>query len=687
MSNNEDSESHGVNQSLQHYNVNPGRHGSGTINRVVDYGFHAHARRRQSSTQTLDAKHVALKFQQSNLPNIPPTEQSTTYIDSPQSEYEGLAHELHRAMVDAYPDCNNTFLPLGELERICQESVVRRELKRAFRNSSTKLVESYTKYVCDDSRNPKQRENTSVKLFAILVLMGKLDMIGDLIEAGIKDRHLPLRKSKTKYPSDFMLVKNEITVNGVLEQITCCENWGSNDKNEFYSRQWGLLSPYFDKAEDGSVVLYDLDEQVIMPWTTIGEQAVGGFSDVMHVTIHKDHHAFAAQSFAIKTPSSEDDIPFEDELQTLKKVEERFHLISVYAAYRKGSEHSFILPWADGGTLLDLWNEDPQSLRSKVFVENHEDTEAQREKLVIRWIASQLVGLTGEFGLGFLHDTHFPRSQWDGKLNAVQTERRYGIHSNIKPTNILHFKQDGQISEQHSIKVVRGLGHLKISGFGLTTFHSTLTRQPRTGPRSATYRPPEFGLESALCSEKIDIWSLGCVMLQFLTWFIGGREALAEFNWKRLEETVYNGLKFREDNFFNITKSGGRTHKSSVQNHIEDLQREIGQNNYLHDCLVLIRTKMLQIDPEKRAGFEEISAILQECYEKHEPVENSPPLSVDGESNFAPPSVFSLPDGSIASSVSSQPEILAASFLRDILKRNPTTTRTSLIFSMLKPSS
>ena len=235
-------------------------------------------------------------------------------------------------------------------------------------------------------------------------------------------------------------------------------------------------------------------------------------------------------------------------------------MLPVYAAYRRGKQYSFIFPWADGGSLIDLWARDPLTLKERVFVDKHEATDTHRARKVITWVACQFSGLTGRLGLGFLHDTQFLEPLQATLVVPDEREKQYGIHGDIKPHNILYFEQDHNGDGSH-------LGLFKISDFGLTGFHSALTRSRHQPPRphSPTYRAPEYREFDAYLSRKYDIWSLGCVMLQFLTWLISGPDGLRQFDEARLDEKDDNNLNFNEDKFFAITRDRDARHKKSVQ--------------------------------------------------------------------------------------------------------------------------
>ncbi|KAI0188202.1 kinase-like domain-containing protein [Xylaria flabelliformis] len=609
------------------------QHESDVDSHVADYGFQAWARKSKkskpihNSNDFMGLEAVATQLTLSSKDDL------AIDLDQLLTENSNLAHTLEEAMLPAFPNDSQNYLPLGKVETICRRDVVRHELLRTFRDDLPS-VDRYTNYVCGDQNDSDQDENTSRKIFANLVLIGELDKINDFAEAGIKDRHLPLRKaSREQGGGKFTLVKRPTLNRTGTEPLSCFNDWNPVSKRKFYDNQWRLLSPYFDRAADGSVGLYELDEQSIMPWIDIGEEKkgsyvptenVGGFGKVTQVTIHPDHHDFEATKFAIKELFEVDDTPFTNEFRNLKKVETRDHLLPVFAAYRRGARYSFIFPWADGGSMFDLWGSEPLTLKERVLMDVHEATDAHRTQKVIIWVACQLAGLTGKLGLGFLHDTQFLEPDQPA-LAVPESEKRYGIHGDIKPHNILYFQQ-GQNMDKC------GLGLFKISDFGLTGFHSSVTRSrvAATGPHSPTYRSPEYGISETYLSRKYDIWSLGCVLLQFLTWLISGPQGLRQFDQDRFDEVDETNPKFKEDNFFKAVHKDGNFFKAvqnedngfktvvkiSVQSRIEALQLVVNPGNYLYDCLELIKTRMLLIDVKERADCREVHDSLTRYHQR-----------------------------------------------------------------------
>ncbi|KAK5637228.1 hypothetical protein RRF57_012940 [Xylaria bambusicola] len=581
----------------------PSQHDSDVVSRVADYGFEAWARNSEITKPSHDSNYFI------GLENLDEKEAKTP-------EY-GLQDTLEEAMHPQFNNDTQTYLPLGQLEAICRRDVVHRELSHTF-GATCCDIDRYTDYVCGRQDNPGRDKSTSRKIFAILVLLGQLQRINDFWKAGIEDRHLPFRREYTG--GTLTLFKRSVLNRQESEPALFFDSWKNFERRKFYETQWRLLSPYFGRASDDTVALYELDEQCIMPWVNIGEEKRGsfmpserngGFSKVTKIFIHPDHHAFPSEVFAIKQLDDSGDIPFQQEFKNLKRVETRTHLLTVYAAYRRGKQYSFIFPWADGGSLDELWAKNPLVLKEKMCGGTHEDSDAGRTQRFITWLAGQFCGLTGRCGLGFLHDTQDLTPPQQNLVVPEETEKKFGIHGDIKPGNILYF-------EQEEAKGGSGLGLFKISDFGLTGFHSTLTKSQAgpPGPHSPTYRAPEFREYAAYLSRKYDIWSLGCVMLQFLTWLISGPDGLKQFDDARVKDMDQTDLQIADDKFFIITQNGGAAHKPSVQDHIINLQSKVTKDKYLYGCLALIKDKMLELDNKIRANCEEVHRALASSYER-----------------------------------------------------------------------
>jgi serine/threonine protein kinase len=183
------------------------------------------------------------------------------------------------------------------------------------------------------------------------------------------------------------------------------------------------------------------------------------------------------------------------------------HIVRFITAFRRGGrehlEHYICFEWADGGTLDDLWSTFPEPRLSSSLV---------------RAVVDQLHGLAQA-----LRAAHYLQSTDEESLQESY------IHGDIKPSNILWFKQGGEI------------GTLKIADWGEAKVYraNTATRERDTTARYGTrrYEPPE--VETGLMVDSLepketrsrlyDIWSFGCLTFEFLAWLLYGKEGLKLF--------------------------------------------------------------------------------------------------------------------------------------------------------------
>jgi serine/threonine protein kinase len=223
---------------------------------------------------------------------------------------------------------------------------------------------------------------------------------------------------------------------------------------------------------------------------------------------------------------------FQQELNAFQKAKPGSHLIEICAAFKKGDNYSFLFPWADGGTLNHLWKEHPYDIVTKNQVGWSE---------FCRWICMQCHGIFRD--LRAIHEPH-DKSQ---RKEKGENEELYGIHSDIKPDNLLYFTKDGP-----------PLGLLKVSDLGLMKFHRLISRTVQSksmGNAYQTYRAPEHDL-GLMRSRKIDIWAFGCLFAEFLTWAIIGKDGIEDFKTKRINEDKRfpdkNKGEWSEDHFFTM---------------------------------------------------------------------------------------------------------------------------------------
>ncbi|RSL85188.1 hypothetical protein CEP51_003470 [Fusarium floridanum] len=326
-------------------------------------------------------------------------------------------------------------------------------------------------------------------------------------------------------------------------------------------------------------------------------------------TLHRQDEDEQSDCFAIKKPH----IPcLNDYLQEIEPFDklgiddngpDLNHLIPLQLTFKHGRDYYLVFPWADGN-LKKFWRQ-----RSA----NPKDPDE------VRWFMAQCSGIAR--GLRKLHHLSTQLSSQKAananSVNAINgTEmilggKEWGRHGDIKPENILWFE---------NYKGERDF--LVISDFGLTQFNSAHSRskvqQDQILGYSGTYRPPDLHLENQPISQNYDVWSLGCVFLEFLSWFLlGYREAVDVFAQERLKDGPKGEV--REDTFFTFEKGDKEPHdmskramlKKSVVQWIEKLHKIPECTEPFHSLLDLIQFTMLVPNSDDRSKCRPVDTRLR----------------------------------------------------------------------------
>ncbi|KAK1715595.1 kinase-like domain-containing protein, partial [Colletotrichum lupini] len=185
--------------------------------------------------------------------------------------------------------------------------------------------------------------------------------------------------------------------------------------------------------------------------------------------------------------------------------------------------------------------------------------------------------------------------------NVLLDNKHWGRHGDIKPENILWFKKYEESRRNF----------LVISDFGLTRFNTADSRSKVAYDAvkgfSGSYRPPDVDLKRTI-SQRYDIWSLGCVFLEFVSWFLVGHDRTQkDFTDSRLQEDgSHTGSRILlEDKFFNFNPSKDDAPstadvKTSVTDWIDDLHQQKSCAEPVHEMLNLIQYTMLVPDAKER---------------------------------------------------------------------------------------
>jgi serine/threonine protein kinase len=164
-------------------------------------------------------------------------------------------------------------------------------------------------------------------------------------------------------------------------------------------------------------------------------------------------------------------------------------------------------------------------------------------------------------------------------------------------------------------------GRLILADFGRSTFHKAGLESyiENTPFRSSTYEPPDVELKITT-SLRYDIWSLGCVYLDFITWMSLGFEGILDFSHRRL--TSHPKLcQIRTDQFYMLKDPNNMQVKEyilkpSVDTWVSKLRKEYRFCPALGDFLDLILEHMLRIQETDRLRPHELLKKLSGIHDK-----------------------------------------------------------------------
>lgn len=212
-------------------------------------------------------------------------------------------------------------------------------------------------------------------------------------------------------------------------------------------------------------------------------------------------------TFAVKRLITDKEEDFKREVAMLRQLGgKKPHTVKLLTTFRHGRTYSLLFPWAECD-LLDYWQRHP----------GHRE----KSRPLIAWVAHQCHGL-----LDALHWIHNPSS-----TVLDPNDQLYGRHGDIKPENILWYKQNAD--GPHPL----ASGELVFTDFGLSALNHNKSRSNvKNGDfhHTTTYAPPESVLPDNFISRSIDIWALGCVYLEFVTWVVGGPSLVGKFQGARM---------------------------------------------------------------------------------------------------------------------------------------------------------
>ncbi|EUC46751.1 hypothetical protein COCMIDRAFT_4172 [Bipolaris oryzae ATCC 44560] len=485
------------------------------------------------------------------------------------------------------------FVPNSHVREIVTSEAVRIELDKSNYSTFRRI-----------HKDPVTTEDYSAykKILTILYLIKKPSKIRMFVSYGVCDKDLPLGIHQTSN-KPHCLPELRSRSNHSARPIVFRRRDYTDD---FFHSQWKVLAPVFGNHEERRDRPIVLEPEVILPFISHSKVTrESGFGDVYKTEIHPDHHDLGIASgnvFAIKKLKSPDREAFNQEATVLNRISNKRHghehLITLLTTFQYDEKFHFIFPWADAD-LLEFWK-------------RHE--QAPGGEMVGKWIIEQCRGLADALnsihryattsGTTLFNAFHLTEQvDSDKKKRLIRTDSAgndhhlrslFGRHGDIKPENILWYPSENSTG---------GHGVLKIADFGVARFstvNSWDTHKTGRIPNTDTYRSPEMDLNGNLTT-ACDVWALGCVFLQFVTWYCGGNILVEWFGKRRLVKDPQQA-NMETDTFFVLYLEQGKRKakvKPAVVEVIETLQGYQTCTREYRELLDMIQQDMLVVQQQE----------------------------------------------------------------------------------------
>lgn len=565
---------------------------------------------------------------------MPPQRETDNLTNSTNAETpsQAVRENVTQALLRASKrDCNNSrdrFIPRSSLAHIINADLVGR-LLRTIPGKCTEDAnhrQHVAQLICPETGECSCRGRHCLgrrMIFATLLLCGREDLIQAFLPPATLqtcDNNLPLRFNSPEAP-DYGLNPDE--------------------RELFFHFQWQVYTPFvagITSATGESEMCFP--EEASLPWmetTRMGEQVLGEVSYVERIEIDPLSHSlddetkvFALKTFEQKLTPGLSAQRFRREVTANIEVRKHDRIVPLLTAFTYRERFYLVFPLATEGSLEKLWRayipagivQDPAPARIADWYSDE-------------WLIGECLGIAEA-----LLATH-------GSVGCSPETADGLLHADIKPENILCFLK----SDQDKESIV-----LKLADFGEAT-RATSNLPANAVAHVMTYRPPEHS-PGNIITLNYDVWSLGCLFLDFVIWATFGQDGLETFAQDREDEpdeaaVTENPAQMIEDTFFKRVKQeptpflltrlrlrtkretkvgSGRattTRSLCLTSHVDITSRlkdavilrlALPEQNArcsdrLKQLIVFIRDRMLVVNPRRRADSREVRDYLQRLFE------------------------------------------------------------------------
>jgi serine/threonine protein kinase len=213
---------------------------------------------------------------------------------------------------------------------------------------------------------------------------------------------------------------------------------------------------------------------------------------------------------------------------------------------------------------------------------------------LVNWASEQIRGVCD--ALSYIHEHVY--EEMDKTI-----VKRIGFHHDLKPANILLFESGN--GDHGPIWKIGDFGSGAVKYTHLSEVPEFFNRKASTG--DPTYSAPEY-LVSGKVSRPKDIWSLGCIFVEVLVWFlVSEKDAVAQF--ERSRRVSAYGEQSQKGIYW-TQQDGKPLLNQAVADQLEALQRKAGESVFFTRTLTCVR-RMLHVDPIQRPSAGQLCSDLQ----------------------------------------------------------------------------
>ena len=191
------------------------------------------------------------------------------------------------------PISGSNFVPLSAVRNLCRSETASAAVEAII---STDFQDRQG--IIENILGNDRKLGAFSKIFSILVLMGKAEVISEFLDEGLHDDILPLKFEQNNLGGVEAFSQNRPGMTYKLFRY-----WSNCQVQEFERVQWSLIAPVLNTAtgfSGGNLLLHPYNYGAL-PFTEATRVQSGGTSTVYKVSIHKDHNEVQRQDVSAAT--------------------------------------------------------------------------------------------------------------------------------------------------------------------------------------------------------------------------------------------------------------------------------------------------------------------------------------------------------------------------------------------------